>query len=557
MGKTENEKEHEYLYRFTNISNLMDMLERKKLVLVHPSLWEDNYEHYFFNKITKDEKSFEEYKNIILEDPIKERLHYLNEDNAIEKIEDILNSFFDVLNFFSIEKNIDYMLSKENVKYKDDLDMLNIMINIKKDTLKSNLLRPKDIEILFEILNKKDSRNFIKKLKRKQLSQLNNKINDLNESSLYENNIYVYDKNSLQYKNLEKKIKNIYKKNTGDDREMSISLINDLLAFTKCISIIELKKLCNNSNYMILIILDNIKNNEKDIIEKIIEFYKYDSNYINSKYVYLVLTMIVLNGILNLLKKDFNNNLVVKLKNKLEKIKPNNIKMEKIIDDFFFLSNVYIRLILNFLNIKNAFYGQSWSFHEESDALWRIYSNSSDNATIKIKTLHNTEKLDNIKMLNNNNLTIGFHKIRYIDIFFKGEIAGIKDDDLSGKYLESLMTKRNAFEHEKESRIYASHEYSFNNLTWSYVKNYSKIEDWNYSYNFIKKMNENFNEEKNNILELDIEPTEFIESITVSPLAPPHIAKTIRAYIDNFNNREENRDKRNIEFEVSKLYKFE
>ena len=110
-------------------------------------------------------------------------------------------------------------------------------------------------------------------------------------------------------------------------------------------------------------------------------------------------------------------------------------------------------------NLIDRTYGQSWTFLEESDAMWRIYSNVKDLDFIAIRLKIKVNNLFNIVYTNNNcMLTTSIGKIDYkTDEEIKQWLdrkdnAGITPN--FHKYVEDcLFIKREPFSHEKEVRI--------------------------------------------------------------------------------------------------------
>ncbi|MCT4584795.1 MAG: hypothetical protein N4A54_07735 [Peptostreptococcaceae bacterium] len=232
--------------------------------------------------------------------------------------------------------------------------------------------------------------------------------------------------------------------------------------------------------------------------------------------------------------------------------------LKTIVDKELYISNFINAAIYS----KYISYQQSWTELEESDAMWRIYNTNKNYSSIKVKI--DRLYLQNLLAKNSSNDSVlSYNKVQYYknfnlnhqlkNIIQKGEFTKINFD-----IQEIFFNKRYEFNHEKEWRIYCIDLTHYNNTIESTRKETKDMNIDSEEYlDFFINLNEKYKKKKSPIFKLSINPIEFIESVTIHPLAPPHIAQTIRAYIDNFNNREENRDKRNIEFEVSKLYKFE
>jgi len=104
----------------------------------------------------------------------------------------------------------------------------------------------------------------------------------------------------------------------------------------------------------------------------------------------------------------------------------------------------------NLQNLQEQIFGQCWTFINESDALWRIYS--ADKKGIRIKTT--LRKLRSITYIigesflgrvtydNIENIKKHFRSLNNAQTIFKME-----------NLLETFLWKRSAFEHEKEVRV--------------------------------------------------------------------------------------------------------
>ncbi len=97
------------------------------------------------------------------------------------------------------------------------------------------------------------------------------------------------------------------------------------------------------------------------------------------------------------------------------------------------------------LKSNNIMFGQSWTQCEESDALWRIYSNNK--MAIRIEVLG----FDIFKLKEDYSITP--HEIVYSDsISIESQLEQIVDNDKINLD-KLLLTKRTAFEHEQEVRL--------------------------------------------------------------------------------------------------------
>lgn len=153
---------------------------------------------------------------------------------------------------------------------------------------------------------------------------------------------------------------------------------------------------------------------------------------------------------------------------------------------------------INISDLQNQIFGQSWTLTNESDALWRIYSN--DKKGVRIKTC--TGKLSDAT-LNKAKSTIGI--VEYIDEKEMEHKIINETDSLNVmqlKYLiKTLLYKRIEFQHENEVRIlYQGDD----------------------------------NEKSNQIKFFNIEPNEFIEDILFDPRMDNHTVETYTKAIKKF-----------------------
>jgi len=103
---------------------------------------------------------------------------------------------------------------------------------------------------------------------------------------------------------------------------------------------------------------------------------------------------------------------------------------------------------------KDSVYGQCWTFHRETDAMWRIYSHNKDGIRVTTTPRKLLEAL--------NKAEPKFHNIRC----FIGKVSYLETEDLldtlqsinlfatnGSGIAESLLYKRTAFAHEREIRL--------------------------------------------------------------------------------------------------------
>jgi len=104
------------------------------------------------------------------------------------------------------------------------------------------------------------------------------------------------------------------------------------------------------------------------------------------------------------------------------------------------------------------FYGQCWTLHQASDAMWRIYSNDKKGVRIRttVRKLANSLSGSDVK-LPDAKCFIG--KVRYLPnkklIAFSNSVYSVYEDGslAVANLFDSLLVKRTAFSHEKEVRL--------------------------------------------------------------------------------------------------------
>ena len=112
-------------------------------------------------------------------------------------------------------------------------------------------------------------------------------------------------------------------------------------------------------------------------------------------------------------------------------------------------------------SIINRTYGQSWTLIEESDAMWRIYSNKENIEETAIRIKIKADNLFDIVYTEDKcMITTSMHIVKYkTDDEITTWLSSFKKDinnDILKYAKESLHIKRKAFEHEKEVRIIIS-----------------------------------------------------------------------------------------------------
>ena len=103
---------------------------------------------------------------------------------------------------------------------------------------------------------------------------------------------------------------------------------------------------------------------------------------------------------------------------------------------------------------KDAVYGQCWTLHRETDAMWRIYSAEKDGVRVTstprklLEALNKTEpEFSNVRCFLGQ--VIYMKKAALLDRLGKIQLLNTNGSGLA----ESLLYKRNEFRHEKEVRL--------------------------------------------------------------------------------------------------------
>ena len=164
----------------------------------------------------------------------------------------------------------------------------------------------------------------------------------------------------------------------------------------------------------------------------------------------------------------------IKLKHLEPLIKNQKLRIDRIsnwddpYENFFLKSNFYTyadfykKVVKVYTeSIINHTYGQSWTLIEESDAMWRIYSNKENIEETAIRIKIKADNLFGIVYTEDNCMaTTSMHIVKYkTDDEITKWFSSFKEDINNNfpKYAEeSLHIKRKAFEHEQEVRIIIS-----------------------------------------------------------------------------------------------------
>ena len=142
-------------------------------------------------------------------------------------------------------------------------------------------------------------------------------------------------------------------------------------------------------------------------------------------------------------------------------------KWEDPYENFFLKSNFYTYASFYKQNIQvhtddiiNRTYGQSWTMREESDAMWRIYSNKGDIENIDIRVKIKIDNLFNIVYTSDECMaTTSIGPVNYkTDDEITHWMQGLNniDSEFPNFAEQSLFIKRIPFAHEEEVRIIIS-----------------------------------------------------------------------------------------------------
>lgn len=124
------------------------------------------------------------------------------------------------------------------------------------------------------------------------------------------------------------------------------------------------------------------------------------------------------------------------------------------------------------VSISQGWYGQCWSCCAESDALWRAYTNSGLNRSVKIETTYK-QLNDSLKLAKEDDPTAKFY-LNYVEYpknyqerFEKVQNKHLENlikkgyDKDTSRMLAALLTKRYAYKFEEEIRLLVHTESNF------------------------------------------------------------------------------------------------
>lgn len=190
---------------------------------------------------------------------------------------------------------------------------------------------------------------------------------------------------------------------------------------------------------------------------------------------------------------------------------------------FLFKQNIFIEGTPFHINdYDKKLYGQCWSLNKDTDAMWRIYSSKKKGVRIKTTIGKMIQVLDQTRGMNWTAPAFGL--VKYVDIKFIKEYLHQIEKDGSGKFFEmmsdSLFYKREQFSHEKEVRFIIQTE---------------GVDGFQYN--------------DGDFLNLQIDPTELIEEISLDPRLDANDVTRLTSELRDLNIH--------IPISQSDLYKFE
>jgi hypothetical protein len=164
-------------------------------------------------------------------------------------------------------------------------------------------------------------------------------------------------------------------------------------------------------------------------------------------------------------------------------------------------------------SIANCWYGQCWSANEESDAMWRIYSDIGSPEKIGIKVVTTAEKLYryHVKKHEFSSLQTFIGKVKYItdselnEIMSNLSFTEVALGGRNNKFAKLNCYKRMPFEHEREYRV----------LFFETHPNMSIEPKIGFK-----------------MMKFEIEPTDFIEEIILDPRMSDFEAERLKGEIE-------------------------
>jgi len=152
--------------------------------------------------------------------------------------------------------------------------------------------------------------------------------------------------------------------------------------------------------------------------------------------------------------------------------------------------------------MRDLFYGQCWTLHRESDAMWRIYSQDTNGVKITTTIRKLYESLFNVVSARRRDLSCFIGRVKYLS--FKDIQNYLKNpinlESSGAGIVDTLLIKRKAFSHEKEIRL----------LYWA-----------------------DDNEAKSELYAYEIDPHDLIDEIVFDSRLNTHIYNIFHDYLKN------------------------
>lgn len=105
--------------------------------------------------------------------------------------------------------------------------------------------------------------------------------------------------------------------------------------------------------------------------------------------------------------------------------------------------------------MRDSFYGQCWTFNEELDAMWRIYSPNKDGVKIRTNIIKLFESLHSAILPRNRDVSCFIGKVQYLTMreFNRYLDKPLELESTGAGIAKTLLIKREAFSYENEVRL--------------------------------------------------------------------------------------------------------
>lgn len=202
--------------------------------------------------------------------------------------------------------------------------------------------------------------------------------------------------------------------------------------------------------------------------------------------------------------------------------------------------DIVVDVFSSAIMISNYYaYVSCWHINEyESAGMWKLYCNGSESLVIKTTA----ERLKN-SLVKDKNYKLITSKVNYDYKLSNSNIADLTSVDP----FNSLLTKRESFEHEKEYRLllidqkekekregiiedyHQKMEEKINNIVEEVRKGKEQV--YESDTELLKNILNELKDKRAKILSLDIEPNILVEEIIVSPYAPSWFVDTLKKLV--------------------------